>query len=851
MAFVRLVAPAYREIDLNGNPVSYGTIRTYAAGTLDLLNVKANVSGADAPNPVPLNAKGEYEIWLDSTKAYRFISFANDGLTQIRDTDNIFAPSGNGAQGPAGPQGPTGPAGADGTDGAQGPQGPTGPEGPAGPQGPVGATGPQGPAGVGSVTDSATVDLSLGGSNLQADVRVAAFGEQIMTVDPAGLLVKLEIESPNAAIGLQGFGNAASPLEPFLKNEAASTLFGATSYNGPSTLGLSAISSGFGRCNIVDSSATLLDVAFTPISCPVSATIGTYAYASVYIDDLGVVQYKNGPLTQAQKDDFYIQLFTYTSTDGSTITGTNLNTKWAGYNPDTLMRELFDTIGNPKTGLGITAGASAAKLGIKAGKFVGMGINATAGQSKISQSISATTMATFYMSTSSTLELIPLTEINNVYFNPTGSTKTSVANSKWTNIRVYATYDATAPNGTIVVLQWGPAEYSSRSLAENAIGTESFTINANNAQLTYLGVITMEKGGLSVNAGFQSSGKWGDGSGAGGAGSASVAGNEQSVAKIVAGVVVADNEQFIVSTEADLMAALSAPSQGILQRSIQCACRINVTTNNAAIIVRNFDVVYITGAPIYFSGVGKINCNFPASVFHLLNEVYFDAAITNPFGAATSGNHNVKFTQLKGTSAVAVTFTPATGCLYEKVSVCTTNATQNYWNNTFVPTATTPLLQAISSYDLSRSDGTASLATGLNAARFLATAGGTFSKIRVYAATTLGTSIRAAVYSFNSGSGVCTKLADCVIPTGSGFLTGTLSSIVNLVGNTEYWIATGQPFSGLTALCTATPNSALYNGSAPLYYSDSSIGVSSMPVSFTVTASSYSALSQPWAQLAN
>lgn len=535
------------------------------------------------------------------------------------------------------------------------------------------------------ISDTPSVDLTVTGTTLKADVRVAAFSDNLIEVLPEGLYANFTIADQQACLQTSGSGTEVSPYQVALNNEAASTLIGVTQFTGPGALGSANILSGSGWVNYQELSTNLINRAFAQISCPVSATIGTYNYAVVYIGTTGIVAYQNGPLTQAQLNSGVIQLFTYTSTNGTTVTGTNLDTKWAGYNPDTLMRDLFNQIGNPKKGLALSAGAAAAQLGISSGKFIGMGINATTGESRIAKSVSATTMATFFMSTSTVIDVAtPLTEINNVYINPTGNTRTLMANNKWSNIRVYAVYDATAPNGTIVVLQWGPAEYSSKSDAIAAVNSEAFTINPSNAQLTYLGVITMEKGGLSVNANFSSTGKWGDGAGAGGSGGTSIAGNNQSAVKVVSGAIVADNEQFIVSTEAELMAALSAPSQGILQRSIQCACRINITTNNTAIAVRNFDVVYITGGPIYFSGVGKINCNFPASVFHLLNEVYFDAAITNPFGTATTGNHNVKFTQLKGTSVVAVTFTPATGCLYEKLSVCTTNATQNYWNNTFV-----------------------------------------------------------------------------------------------------------------------------------------------------------------------
>lgn len=84
-----------------------------------------------------------------------------------------------GATGPTGPTGAQGAAGSGGSVGATGPTGPTGAQGSAGSNGsngaagatgPTGPTGPTGSAGVLSVTDTATVDLTLAAGALSAAV---------------------------------------------------------------------------------------------------------------------------------------------------------------------------------------------------------------------------------------------------------------------------------------------------------------------------------------------------------------------------------------------------------------------------------------------------------------------------------------------------------------------------------------------------------------------------------------------------------------------------------------------------------------------------------------------------------
>lgn len=111
--------------------------------------------------------------------AVDFTTTPTVGQTLLYNTNTgKFAPGAAGAQGPQGPvgaastiPGPPGPAGAQGSQGSQGSQGPEGPVGQTGdpgiqgPQGPQGDTGPQGPQGDSGPTGAGSGDvISAGGS---------------------------------------------------------------------------------------------------------------------------------------------------------------------------------------------------------------------------------------------------------------------------------------------------------------------------------------------------------------------------------------------------------------------------------------------------------------------------------------------------------------------------------------------------------------------------------------------------------------------------------------------------------------------------------------------------------------
>lgn len=66
--------PLQHFVDGNGNALTGGKLFTYAAGTTTKQNTYTDATGATPnANPVILNSRGEAQVWLDSTKSYKFV----------------------------------------------------------------------------------------------------------------------------------------------------------------------------------------------------------------------------------------------------------------------------------------------------------------------------------------------------------------------------------------------------------------------------------------------------------------------------------------------------------------------------------------------------------------------------------------------------------------------------------------------------------------------------------------------------------------------------------------------------------------------------------------------------------
>ena len=81
----------YRDFDNQGNPLAFGSVYTYIAGTSTLTATYVD-STQTTPNtnPIILNARGEAQIWLVPGNTYKFAVFDQYG-NQIRIVDQIYS----------------------------------------------------------------------------------------------------------------------------------------------------------------------------------------------------------------------------------------------------------------------------------------------------------------------------------------------------------------------------------------------------------------------------------------------------------------------------------------------------------------------------------------------------------------------------------------------------------------------------------------------------------------------------------------------------------------------------------------------------------------------------------------
>jgi hypothetical protein len=89
MSGVIATIPKYQFSAADGTPLASGTLTTYLAGTTTLSNTWQDSALTSAnTNPIVLDSRGECVLWLDGTKAYKFVLKNAAGVTQWT-VDNI------------------------------------------------------------------------------------------------------------------------------------------------------------------------------------------------------------------------------------------------------------------------------------------------------------------------------------------------------------------------------------------------------------------------------------------------------------------------------------------------------------------------------------------------------------------------------------------------------------------------------------------------------------------------------------------------------------------------------------------------------------------------------------------
>ena len=88
-AAILLQPLCFREFDNNGNPLAFGTVTSYQAGTTTQTPTYTDSTAVTAnPNPLTLNARGEAQIWTLPNVSYKFLVQDSTGNT-IRTVDNV------------------------------------------------------------------------------------------------------------------------------------------------------------------------------------------------------------------------------------------------------------------------------------------------------------------------------------------------------------------------------------------------------------------------------------------------------------------------------------------------------------------------------------------------------------------------------------------------------------------------------------------------------------------------------------------------------------------------------------------------------------------------------------------
>lgn len=92
-----IIVPVFRAFDTSGNPLAFGKVYTYAAGTNTLKTTYTDFGGGTGnTNPVVLDASGQAPIWLDGNYKINLLD-ANNVQQANYPVDNVFSISSGGA----------------------------------------------------------------------------------------------------------------------------------------------------------------------------------------------------------------------------------------------------------------------------------------------------------------------------------------------------------------------------------------------------------------------------------------------------------------------------------------------------------------------------------------------------------------------------------------------------------------------------------------------------------------------------------------------------------------------------------------------------------------------------------
>lgn len=537
----------------------------------------------------------------------------------------------------------------------------------------------------------------------------------------------------------------------------------------------------------------------------------TTPFCQVYIDVVSnAFGKKKGALTDVERLTKF-PLFIAYSNNLSTVSGLSYNTMFA-QSAKSVLREMFNAIGNPKQGLAVNWTGTTRGLKVDAGAVFAMGASPSTLEKPNTYPLSANVSASWFEATKNGL-VTPANSVSSVNVTQwdNNGTLTNIQNNKFVNHRLFMQIDEAEASKCVYFLQLGQAEYANLSDAEKAAKTEKFTRNEATSRMVLLAVISVKQGSSdlsSANCTITSSDIWGGIGGLGGSSSSTS---------------FPDNF-FVVKNAAELKAAFGATPVGSVGIVILCTQSILVNTNDTIpTLAQNFIVM---GSPIQYAVTSYAFTGSVTSIKYY-NDVQLDnaSAQTNMFGSTGSTHY---FRNLYKTGAGACTFTAGSSMRYEKLgqgSISGAYQAQLTWDNTFVPTPITQLVRNIANTAIGACANVTGIAQGKTVfCRFKSAAGGVVDKVRTLAGTSLNVAgAELAIYK-SDGSGGVTRLGYVILSgSANGENTYTLSQSASFSSDDELWLAFYLPTStGSDGWFSFLPATSLSSGAFRIYRQTSS-----------------------------
>ena len=539
----------------------------------------------------------------------------------------------------------------------------------------------------------------------------------------------------------------------------------------------------------------------------ITVSFGSSKVVVLYVDEFGAVQQKQGYLTNAEKRK-YIRLATLTSADGGvSITGITGNVSVVD-NAGSMLEEMLAVTSNPKSGFNVIGSQSNLSLSVGDGKLFWPGINYQSDPTNPhTYSFAGASPITMIEATRSSLVQIGSGSVEVANYDNAG-TVTAIPNNNFVNHRLYFVPETNGFSG-FFVLQYGQvATYNTLEAAAAAANTEAYTPNPDLSRSVLLAVVTVKQGSTNLTsanckiAPTDTFGGYNSGTGAGSSGSTL----DLSIAVVTGPSELAT--ALASATVKEIYLAAGTPGNFSMSGTTAIGCDKVVYANGTnGILVSNATWTLTGTSTVKVIGLVTLTASSVATGITTSCPLYIERLARNPTATYKVG--------IKGTaSAIQWEKTIDNGTSnYDNATV----ATQNYFQNTFVPAASTDLVQYVQNYNaIQGGKSTTPSGSFLYAWSDVLVAGITGNKFSVRSVTGSGGNIVVYVGKVTgraSGNFDFTVLGKGTLSASfTGQATVTLSNSVTLLAGDEIVLATKINNAGAGDLYTIVPSTDVTNG---------------------------------------